>query len=410
VEELDLSGIEAGYRLGGQGRAAYAPRVLVAVLLYAYAVGLRSSRRIERACVTDVALRVITVNQFPDHATIARFRARFAAELAGLFGQVLGLCVRAGLVDAAVVAVDSTKVAADAAAAANVSAAALEAAARRVLDEAEQVDAAEDACYGDRRGDEPTPGWQAGPGRRDKIRRALDELAAQHDPVQARRDAEQAKRVAQGKPRLGRRRLPADPSRRDRVETRKANRKVNLTDPQSRTMKTPRGYVQGFTAQAAAVEGQVIVAADVTNAQNDNRALKPVLEQVRRNLEAAGAGPVGTALADKGYWNANEIRDIERDGIATLVATVQGRALRDRPPSSVPDDSPMAAMTRRLSDPEQLARYRRRQAVIEPVFAHIKHNRRMDRFLRRGLQAAKDEWQLICAAYNLTKLHQAAPA
>lgn len=409
VDELDLSAVEAGYQLGRQGRAAYAPRMLVAVLLYAYAVGLRSSRRIEQACVTDVALRMITANQQPDHATIARFRARFAGELAGLFGQVLGLCVRAGMVDASVVAVDSTKLAANASAHANVSAATLDALARQVLDEAAEADAVEDEVYGQRRGDEPAPGWEAGPGRKDRIRQALAELAGAQDPVQTRRDAEQAERDVAGKPRRGRKRLPADPSKRDRVETRKASRKVNLTDPESRLMRAPGGWVQGYTVQAAAVEGQVIVAADVTNEQNDSRALKPMLDMAQHNLAQAGASPVGTALADRGYWNADQINGIESAGIATLVATVKDRALRDGPAPAA-DGTAMATMAARLSQPDQLAAYRRRSAVIEPIFAHLKTNRGITAFLRRGLEAARHDWQLVCAAYNLTKLHKAALA
>jgi transposase len=408
VDELDVSAIEAGYRLGRQGRAAYEPRMLVAVLLYGYAVGLRSSRRIEQACVTDVALRVITVNQQPDHATIARFRARFEAELADLFGQVLGLCVRAGIVDPSVVAVDSTRLAAAASKDANASVEQVEAIARQVLEEAAVVDAAEDRRYGpDQRGDEPAPGWEAGAGRKAKIREALEELAAQQrDPGQGERDAQRQARLAAGRPPRGRPRLPADPSKRSRVESKKANAKVNLTDPQSRLMKVPGGYQQAYSAQAAAVAGQVIVAAEVTNEHNDTRMLWPLLMQARQQL-ACHDLLLDTALADRGYWNPDDLAELEQEGIHTLVAPVKGRTLDQGRPVQLPARSKLRWMAQRFADPEQAMLYRRRSVLIEPIFGHLKTNLGITRFLRRGLNAVNSEWKLICTAHNLATLHRA---
>ena len=190
VDELDLTEVRAGYRLGGRGRQAYDPAMLTALLLYGYAIGVRSSRRLERACVEDIACRFIAANQHPDHVTIARFRSRHAEALAGLFTQVLALAVQAGLVDATVVAIDSTKIAADASMDRNVTLDRLEELARRVLEEAEAVDAEEDARYGpERRGDELRPGWEPGPGQREKIRQALEQLADREaDSGQAQRD------------------------------------------------------------------------------------------------------------------------------------------------------------------------------------------------------------------------------
>src|SRR6266496_1842020 len=176
VAELDLAAFLRAHRLDGRGGAVYDPAMMLAVLLYAYCTGERSSRRIERRLVDDVAYRVLAVNQRPDHATLARFRRRHQGAIAGLFGQVLALCVKAGLVDAGVVAIDGTKVAANASFFANRDREDLEKLAAEILDEAEQTDAAEDELFGDRRGDELPDEWAGGRDRRKRIRAAWDEL------------------------------------------------------------------------------------------------------------------------------------------------------------------------------------------------------------------------------------------
>jgi transposase len=186
VQELDLAAFYGRYRRDGWGRPAYDPGVMVALVLYAYAVGVRSARAIERRCVEDVAFRVVAANLAPDHATIARFRAGHERALGELFGQVLALCARAGMVRAGVVAVDSTKVHANASGAANMD---FEELAREILKEAAEIDAAEDARYGDKRGDELPPELADPKTRRARIRELLEELEAeQHAEQQARRE------------------------------------------------------------------------------------------------------------------------------------------------------------------------------------------------------------------------------
>ena len=170
VEALDLEAFYSAYRVDGHGRSAHDPRMMVALLLYAYAIGERSSRRIERRCHEDVAYRVIAAGRVPDHATIARFRARHQDALAALFTQVLGLCVEAGIASAAVVAMDGTKLAADASGHRNES---HEEIAREILEEAGRIDAAEDAVHGSRRGDELPAGLSTHGGRKEWIREAL---------------------------------------------------------------------------------------------------------------------------------------------------------------------------------------------------------------------------------------------
>src|SRR5215216_5918842 len=182
VEAMDLTAFLAAYRHDGWGRAAHDPAMMVALLLYAYAIGERSSRRIERRCQEDVAVRVITANQKPDHATIARFRARHAEELAELFGQILGLCAKAGLVSVGRIALDGTRILANAADSANRSYSEL---AREILEEAARVDAEEDERYGDRRGDELPPELADPTTRRERLREAKRRLDEEHAAKQA---------------------------------------------------------------------------------------------------------------------------------------------------------------------------------------------------------------------------------
>jgi transposase len=221
VAELDLDGFYGAYRLDGRGGAVYDPATMVAVLVYAYCVGERSSRRIERRLVEDVPFRVIAANQQPDHATLARFRRRHQDAVAGLFSQVLRLCVRAGLVDAGIVSIDGTKLAANASFFANRDRASLAAelgsgeadaareAAERAFVEAEQIDAAEDAEHDDGRGRGLPSEWAGGVDRRSRIRAALEELDSQKAHDFESRLAERAQKEAQ----LGRKLTGPIPSR-----------------------------------------------------------------------------------------------------------------------------------------------------------------------------------------------------
>src|SRR3954469_15682024 len=199
VEQFDLTAFYRAYRLDGQGRAAHEPAMMVALLLYSYAVGERSSRRIERRCVEDVATRVICANRAPDHTTIARFRQRHEAALAGLFGAVLGLCAEAGLVRVGVVAVDGTKVHANASQHATRD---FEQIAREILDRAAEIDAVEDEQFGERRGDELPPALATREGRqrwlRDAQRRLDQRRADEARPIPRSR----AKRLVEARRRL----------------------------------------------------------------------------------------------------------------------------------------------------------------------------------------------------------------
>ena len=409
VERLDLTAFYGDYRADGNGRPAHDPAMMVALVLYAYAVGERSSRRIERRCVEDVAFRVIAANRQPDHATVARFRVRHAERLADLFGDVLVLCARAGLVSVGTVALDGTKLAANASLGANRGYEALRRGAARIVQEAGDVDAAEDELYGDARGDE-LPAELANPAtRRERIERALAEIEAEHAAEQA---AFEAKRKAREdyEQRTGRKPRGRPPTRSEPDEQALFARSRNVTDPDSRIMRERGAPVQGYNAQAVVAAGQVILAAEVTNEANDSHQLVAMLAAARDRLDAIGhPEAIGWVLADGGYWNSAAIAELRATGSEVLIPT--GDRHRTRPRKYRPQQGPEAArITRILATEDGDRRYRRRKQIVEPVFAHIKHLRQIRRLSRRGLNAARTEWQLIAATHNLLKLYRAPTA
>jgi transposase len=417
VESLDLSAFDVAYRSDGHGAAAHDPRMMVALLLYAYATGERSSRGIERRLREDVAYRVIAAGRIPDHATVARFRVRHEDALAALFTQVLGLCVEAGIATAEVVAVDGTKVAADASGQRDKD---HEEIAREILAEAGRIDAAEDELYGSRRGDELPEELATHGGRKEWIREALrrqkEEREADPEPVpraragrlelcrsrlvadhrtvvEAHRDYDARRAVA---PR-GRPPVPAEPPA-------EPEGRVNTTDPDSRRMRSPHGFLQGYNAQALANGHQVVIAAEVLTEANDSEALAPMVELATSELERAGSPQrPGVVLADAGYRSADQV-DRVREGGAIPLVPPDGHS-RGTPG---PDEGagPDGFMRRVLRTPTGAALYRRRQWMIEPIFADIKVNRRAGRFRRRGLGAVRSEWRLLTATHNLMKLHR----
>ena len=437
VGELDLSAFYADYRDDGRGGAVYDPAMMLAVLLYAYCIGERSSRRIERRLIEDVAFRVVAANQRPDHATLARFRARHQEAIAGLFSQVLGLCVAEGLVAAGVVSVDSTRIEANASAWSNRTRRQI---AEEILAEAERIDAAEDARLGDRRGGELPERWARRRDRRPRLAETLRQLdeqgASDWESYQAERAAKEA---ATG------RRLPG---RKPQAGSRKAKvRQANTTDPDSRMLRARNRFLQGYNAQAAMSEDQVIVASEMTNAANDSTMFEPLVGATEANLAAAGrADAVGAYAADAGYWSVanatlqadaeiliapmpathgitdpddpriterNKILDRHEAGELTLkqaavemgVSETWARQLRANRRSGAPDPARVRKdMLERLATDEGKARYAKRWFTAEPAFGNIKANLRFRRFSRRGLGAALSEWRLICSVHNLLKL------
>jgi transposase len=403
VDELELGSIYAAYRADGHGRPAHDPGMMVALLLYNYAVGVRSSRAIERRCVEDVACRVIAANRAPDHATVARFRARHGEALSALFYEVLALCQAAGMLSVGTVAVDSTKLAADASLGANRTREALRAEAERILGEAAEIDAREDELFGERRGDE-LPDELADPAtRQTKIRELLALARERADEVEAERSELLARR-AEHEAKTGRRPKGRPPGARPSKKQAKAlsESKYNLTDPDSAIVRHRGMLLQGYNVQAAVCEGQVILAARATSVSPDHGQLAPTIEQARANLARAGGDDtIGQVLADGGYWHAAQIRELQGRGARVLIPPSKRKRLG--PETMQPEAREMQAV---LATEEGKRAYRRRQQIAEPVFAHIKHHRGITRLLRRGLAAVQAEIDLIATTHNLLKLYR----
>lgn len=429
VEAMDLSGFYADYRIDGHGRPAHDPAMMVGLLVYSYARGQRSSRAIERGCVEDIAFRVIAANRQPDHTTIARFRQRHETAIAALFGQVLALCAQAGLAGVEVLAVDGTKVHANASERATRDYTQL---AEEVLRDAAEIDAAEDTQLGDRRGDELPPELASAQGRRKWLEAAKRRLDAQRElearPIPQPRPA----RVREAKRRLDEELLTevranaAYEAYRQRGVMKNGRRfgappkpytppeqpagKINVTDPDSRTLKTPRGYLQGYNAQAVCNEHQIVVAADVLVSSADFGQMGPMISKARAELGAAGiTEQPEVVLADAGYWHGEQIDELMGEGIQVLVPPDADKRHGTRPGW---DGGRYAFMRRVLETDTGGQLYSRRQTMIEPIFGDTKFNRRADRFLRRGRAAARSEWRLITATGNLLKLwrHTTTPA
>jgi transposase len=410
VDQFDLSGFGCKYRPDGRGGAAYAPRVMVRLLLFAYCEGVRSSRQIERRCVRDVAYRVLAGNRCPDHATIARFRDQHQVALRAVFVQVLRLCAEAGLVRVGLLAVDGTKLQADASSFQNYDVERLEKVigqldeqVAQMLAEAARQDAAEDAAEQDRSDSGGPPGLGNRTQRLARLKAAkqrLDAEAAEAQRIQDQRraDWEQARGPKGAPPGV---RPPKRGSR---------NGKINLTDPDSRIMHTRDGFRQAFNGQAVVTSDQIIVAAEVVPENTDLDAFHPLLDAARGNLDAAGvADPIRAVVADAGYSNKqNRTRPAaEGNSPILLVAVprlgkkpVEGRVRKIYP--SRREDPSRARMIQRLANPAGSRLYARRKSIIEPVFGQMKQLGG-PRLRHRSRDKVNTEWKMMAAAHNLLK-------
>ncbi len=403
-EHLDLSRIHAAYT-EVKGGPPYDPRLMVRLLIYGYCTGVRSSRKLEAACVDVVAFRWLAAGQGPDYRSIARFRKRHLSALGHLFVQALALCQAAGMVKLGRVALDGTKLRANASRRKAMSYArmsekekVLAGEVSDLLAEAEAIDRAEDAEYGkDRRGDELPEELQRRETRLVKIREAKQALEdearerAEHE-TKARENGAGEDTVAE---RVAEAREKAKP---------KPKAQRNFTDPESKIMKTSDGsFHQCFNAQAVVdAEHQVIVAADVAN-------LIPMTEATITNT---GQAP-GQMLADAGYCSENNLNQAAEVNIATgtefFIAT--GRTKHDDPVPQQPRGpipkgaTPKQRMARKLTTKKGRAAYARRKVIVEPVFGQMQTLQNSKQLLLRGLDGARGEWLLLAACHNLRKLH-----
>ena len=466
--ELDLDEIHAVYRQKDpRGEKAYEPRMMVVLLLYAYCVGLPSSRKIEKACWEDAAFRVLTGNQQPDHSRVSDFRRRHLDALAGLFIQVLRLCQKAGLVSLGTVALDGTKVKANASKHKAMShermqksERQLEAEMRALLRKAEIIDAQEDGQYGKgNRGDELPVELQRRSSRLEWIRKAKAELEAEAAAAKARQRQEQAEAAeleaaqteGSGDAQLSRRaarrargaRKRVDDAQKLAIETAEAaglespvftakldavampqrqlpsdtsgkpkpQAQRNFTDPGSHILKGADGWIQGYNCQAA-VDGdhQVIVAIGVSNQPSDAVHLLPMLERIQANT-----GELPNALiADAGYCSTANLEACEEtiEMNAYISTSRQQHGQRPRPSRGRPpkDLDARGRMERKLRSKAGQAIYALRKTVVEPVFGQIKGARGLDRFRLRGLEKVNGEWALMATTHNILKLFRASLA
>jgi transposase len=419
VEEvLDLAAIYESY-VEERGFPPYDPRLMVKLLVYGYATGITSSRKLETATHRDVAVRMLCAGQQPDYRAIARFRKRHLEALAELFVQSLRLCRKAGLVRLHALAVDGTKLRANASrhkamsydrmlkAEADLDAETreLRQIAERVLAEAAAVDAAEDEQFGpDNRGDELPPELRRREDRLKWIREAKAALEAEAEAAEtARREQMRADGREPRMPRNGR-----DPFKP------KPRAQRNFTDPESRIMKTGDGsFHQCFNAQAIVDStAQVIVAAELSNIAPDAGQLEGVLEDLARNLDAIDAALSEDAalLGDAGYFSEANVQTAIDHGLDPLLAT--GKFKHNEPPPSSPRGpvakhaTPKQRMARKLGTKAGHAAYARRKAIVEPVFGQMMTVLHARQLRLRGLVAARAQWRFDCAVHNLLKLHR----
>ena len=393
VDQLDLSEITARYEGERRGGPPYHPRMMVKVLLYAYCVGVPSSRRIAQRLHEDIAFRVLAANNTPDFRTISDFRKDHLEALSGLFLQVLAFCQGAGMVKLGHVALDGTKVRANASKHKAMSyqrmreqEAQLQGEVDELLRRAQEVDEEEDKRYGkDKRGDELPEELAFREGRWDRIREAMAALEAE-----AQAAAEEAD--AAGKEHSG-------------VPEEKAQR--NFTDPDSRIMPGPGGrdFLQAYNCQAVVDhDHQVIVAARATNLASDKQ---QAVVMIAETIDNVGAIPKEVS-ADAGYYSAQAVADLQALGVDPFVAPEKTRHGHKPPPAPrgrIPRHlSPRDRMRRKLQTKQGRQRYALRMSTVEPVFGQIKQGRGFRQFLLRGLQKVQGEWSLICTGHNLLKL------
>lgn len=374
TDTLDLSAFYEDYSDKG-GPRPYDHSMMVALLLYGYCLGVRSSRKIEKATWSDVAFRVIAAGQHPDHNTISQFRKRHAQRLEGLFIQILDLVKEAGLLKMGQVSIDGTKIRANASASKRISQETLEerharlrAIVRQMFKEADEIDAAEDELYGkDNNGDELPEHLRTQEGRLKALQKAKAALEARK-----KHSAEE----------------PA-------AKERSNDQQVNTTDPDSCMMRQrSKVFDECYNAQAAVdASSKVIVAQLVTQEGNDKRMFAPVMRRIKANTQRLP----DYSCTDNGYFNEEQMTDSEFKDVLVLCPPIKRKENQKQ--------GLFSKQMQELLDTRAGKRiYKRRQTTVEPVFGQIKHNRGFRQFFLRGLPNVKAEWSLICTTHNLLKL------
>ena len=395
IDQLDLSAFYGRYEGDGRRKQPYEPRMMVKVLVYAYATGTFSSRKIARKLEEDVAFRVLAAGNFPAHRTIAEFRRQHLKEFEALFVQVVTLARELKMIRLGTLAIDGSKVRANASKHKAMSYGRMKDEERRLrgeikglLERADAIDEEEDAEYGsDRRGDELPEELARRETRLEKIRAAkkrLEERQAEEDRAAGREPGDQEK---------------AGPGRKHerRFGQPTPQKQDNFTDPDSRIMKCSTGFEQSYNVQIAVdAEAQLIVAAELTRAATDNHQLLPVLDEVKR---LTGSNPQ-RVLADAGYRSEAVLAEVERRKIEAYIALGrEGHAVK-----ASADMPATQRMARKLRGQRGDEHYRKRKWLVEPVYGWIKSCMGFRQFSFRGLEKVRSEWKLVCLAMNLRRM------
>jgi len=395
VDQLDLSAMDEVYGSEKRGQPPYNPRMMTKLLVYAYCVGVFSSRRIERRLVEDIAFRVLAADNQPNFRTISDFRKIHLKTLEGLFEQVLKIALEAGAMKVGRVALDGTKIKANASKHKAMSydrmkekEADLRAEVKEMMAQAEAADAEEDKRHGDKRGDE-LPAELARRETRLKVireaQRALEARAREKAAAEGE-DPKQAK--------------PKDKDQ------------YNFTDPESRIMKGSDGFVQAYNAQAAVEPTlQLIVGQTVTAASNDKEQLMPMVDVIEQQ---SGQRPE-EILADSGYCSEKNLEaldsadDPERriEGYVATERQKHGEYKEPCPKGPLPAGaSRVDRMRRKLKTKPGRSVYAARKTIVEPVFGQIKQARGFRQFLLRGIDKVRGEWSLVCMTHNILKCYR----
>jgi transposase len=412
VEQCNLERLKASY--AGRGSEAYSPEMLVALLFYGYATGVFSSRQLERSTYDSIAFRYIAANSHPDHDTIAVFRKRFLPALKELFVQILMIAVEAGVLKVGTVSLDGTKVKANASKHKAMSYGHACKVEQRLKEEvAELLKKAEAADKADIPDGMSIPEELTRRAERLKAiaeakaeieRRAAERYAAQKEAYDKRLAARATKQQQKGKKPRGKEPKPpvAGPTDKDQV---------NLTDGESRIMPASGGgFKQAYNAQAAVdTQSMLIITAHVTQETNDKQQMSPALEALAALPEQLGK--VNTIIADCGYYSETNVKDCEAKKIVPYIAIDRqshNQSVWERfsEPEPLPDNAnAVARMKHRLKTAAGKAVYAIRKSTVEPAFGVIKAVMGFDRFLLRGCTAVRGEWDLVCIAWNIKRLH-----
>jgi len=413
VDDLDLSKILDYYEAESRGAPPYDPIMMTKVRMYADCVGKPSSRIIEKSMVEDIAFRFLGAGNFPDFRTISDFRKIHLEPLADLFHQVLSLCELAGLVKMKTTATDGVKIKANASIDKNHTEETIDKKmekykkiAREIIEEGIRIDEEEDRVLG-----RDNSGWRMPKDALERFRRAKAELEQKKqeelEEYKGKLEVRRQKEEETGKKLRGRK--PKHPKTKKRKsETGKVKKPVaNITDPESRLMKTRRGFIQGYNGQITVdADTQIIVATDLVQDQNDIQQLVPMLDQA---IENTGKTPEN-ATADAGYDNEEQIMKFQ-DKINIYIPTQkdwkQRKAMREQPPprGRIPKNlSSRGRRERRLLTKKGKEIYKKRGSSVEPVIGQIKSGRGLGKLLLRGKKKGRSEWKMYCMGHNLLKL------